>query len=126
MSMKELFEIMAEMKKLVAQNPEQARQILTQQPAMTRALFHAQMKLGMVQGQVQGGGGGGGDGFPGSGTPIHTRGDPISPVAAAPGHSTAGQICQKPYAGHFLSPHKPKHRFSNASTQVEGRMSYLV
>ena len=61
--MKELYEILAEMKKLVAQNPDQARQILTKQPAMTRALFHAQMKLGMVQG---GGGGGGGGGGPGT------------------------------------------------------------
>lgn len=49
MSVKELYEILSEMRKLVQQNPEQARTILVKQPAMTRALFHAQLKLGMLQ-----------------------------------------------------------------------------
>eukprot|EP00242_Pyramimonas_sp_CCMP2087_P014045 CAMPEP_0198210250 /NCGR_PEP_ID=MMETSP1445-20131203/19988_1 /TAXON_ID=36898 /ORGANISM="Pyramimonas sp., Strain CCMP2087" /LENGTH=179 /DNA_ID=CAMNT_0043884265 /DNA_START=443 /DNA_END=982 /DNA_ORIENTATION=- len=46
---------MAEMKKIVQQNPEQARNILVGQPSMTRALFQAQMRLGMIKAPATGG-----------------------------------------------------------------------
>nr|GMD68405.1 cleavage stimulating factor 64 [Ipomoea batatas] len=48
-SKKELYDIMCEMKKLMEQNEEQARQILIENPTLTRDLFHAQIMLGMVQ-----------------------------------------------------------------------------
>lgn len=46
----ELYKIMEQMKELVQQNPEQARQILVQNPQLTKALFQAQIMLGMVKG----------------------------------------------------------------------------
>ncbi|CAL8467142.1 g6678 [Coccomyxa elongata] len=46
----ELYEIMAQMKSLVQQNPEQARQILVQNAQLTKALFQAEIMLGMVKG----------------------------------------------------------------------------
>ncbi|KAL3824354.1 hypothetical protein ACJIZ3_020383 [Penstemon smallii] len=49
MSKNQLYDIMCQMKKLIEQNKEQAREILIQNPAMTRALFQAQIMLGMVQ-----------------------------------------------------------------------------
>nr|GMC83159.1 cleavage stimulating factor 64 [Ipomoea batatas] len=48
-SKKELYDIMCEMKKLMDQNKEQARQILVENPTLARDLFHAQIMLGMVQ-----------------------------------------------------------------------------
>nr|GMD70285.1 Pyridoxine/pyridoxamine 5'-phosphate oxidase [Ipomoea batatas] len=48
-SKKELYDIMCEMKKLMEQNEEQARQILIENPTLARDLFHAQIMLGMVQ-----------------------------------------------------------------------------
>nr|GMD34012.1 uncharacterized protein LOC109167854 [Ipomoea batatas] len=42
-------DIMCEMKKLMEQNEEQARQILIENPTLARDLFHAQKMLGMVQ-----------------------------------------------------------------------------
>jgi len=49
MSVKELYGIMSEMKKIVQQNPEQARKILVEQSGLTRSLFHAQVRLGMIK-----------------------------------------------------------------------------
>ncbi|KAL3631887.1 hypothetical protein CASFOL_024871 [Castilleja foliolosa] len=49
MSKNQLYEIMSQMKTLIEQNKQQARQILIQNPALTRALFQAQIMLGMVQ-----------------------------------------------------------------------------
>ncbi|KAM3268706.1 proline-rich proteoglycan 2 [Capsicum chacoense] len=49
MSKNQLYEIMAQMKTLVQQNPKQARQILIQNPSLTKALFQAQVMLGMLQ-----------------------------------------------------------------------------
>ncbi|GAB2219624.1 hypothetical protein Droror1_Dr00007261 [Drosera rotundifolia] len=49
MSKTQLYEIMSQMKALIEQNQEQARQILVQNPLLTRALFQAQIMLGMVQ-----------------------------------------------------------------------------
>ncbi|XP_055827831.1 cleavage stimulating factor 64 [Solanum dulcamara] len=49
MTKQELYDIMSQMKSLVEQNQHQARQILIQKPSMTRALFQAQIMLGMVQ-----------------------------------------------------------------------------
>ncbi len=46
----ELYEIMAQMRSLVQQNPEQARQILVQNAQLTKALFQAEIMLGMVKG----------------------------------------------------------------------------
>nr|GMD65914.1 cleavage stimulating factor 64 [Ipomoea batatas] len=48
-SKRELYDIMCEMKKLMEQNEEQARQILIENPTLARDLFHAQIMLGMVQ-----------------------------------------------------------------------------
>ncbi|KAL2543835.1 hydroxyproline-rich glycoprotein family protein [Forsythia ovata] len=49
MSKNQLYDIMSQMKALIEQNQHQARQILIQNPALTRALFQAQIMLGMVQ-----------------------------------------------------------------------------
>ncbi|XAR51287.1 hypothetical protein NMG60_11005881 [Bertholletia excelsa] len=49
MSKNQLYEIMSQMKSLIEQNQHQARQILIQNPLLTKALFQAQIMLGMVQ-----------------------------------------------------------------------------
>ncbi|CAO2818557.1 unnamed protein product [Amaranthus hypochondriacus] len=49
MSKSQLYEIMFQMKSLIQQNQQQARNILIQNPPLTRALFQAQIMLGMVQ-----------------------------------------------------------------------------
>ncbi|XP_050257167.1 uncharacterized protein LOC126702508 [Quercus robur] len=49
MSKNQLYEIMSQMKALIEQNQQQARQILIQNPLLTKALFQAQIMLGMVQ-----------------------------------------------------------------------------
>ncbi|KAK8965319.1 hypothetical protein KSP40_PGU012267 [Platanthera guangdongensis] len=49
LSKSQLFEIMSQMKGLIDQNQKQARTILIENPLLTRALFQAQIMLGMVQ-----------------------------------------------------------------------------
>ncbi|XP_058193732.1 cleavage stimulating factor 64 isoform X3 [Rhododendron vialii] len=49
MSKNQLYDIMCQMKMLIEQNQQQARQILIQNPLLTKALFQAQIMLGMVQ-----------------------------------------------------------------------------
>ncbi|XP_020221857.1 cleavage stimulating factor 64 [Cajanus cajan] len=49
MSKNQLYDIMSQMKNLIEQNQQQARQILIQNPMLTKALFQAQIMLGMVQ-----------------------------------------------------------------------------
>ncbi|CAN6468846.1 unnamed protein product [Victoria cruziana] len=49
MSKNQLFDVMSQMKSLIEQNPSQARQILVANPSLTKALFQAQIMLGMVQ-----------------------------------------------------------------------------
>ncbi|XP_061344992.1 cleavage stimulating factor 64 [Gastrolobium bilobum] len=49
MSKSQLYDIMSQMKNLIEQNQQQARQILIQNPMLTKALFQAQIMLGMVQ-----------------------------------------------------------------------------
>ncbi|XP_021761584.1 cleavage stimulating factor 64-like isoform X2 [Chenopodium quinoa] len=49
MSKNQLYDIMCQMKSLIEQNQHQARKILIQNPLLTRALFQAQIMLGMVQ-----------------------------------------------------------------------------
>ncbi|XP_074371072.1 cleavage stimulating factor 64-like [Apium graveolens] len=49
MSKNQLYEIMSQMKALIEQNQKQARHILITNPSLTRALFQAQIMLGMVQ-----------------------------------------------------------------------------
>ncbi|TMW90674.1 hypothetical protein EJD97_015403 [Solanum chilense] len=49
MSKIELYDVMSQMKVLVKQNQQQARQILIQNPSLTKTLFQAQIMLGMVQ-----------------------------------------------------------------------------
>ncbi len=49
MSKAQLYNIMSEMKALIQANPSQARQVLMAQPQLTRALFQAQVLLGMVK-----------------------------------------------------------------------------
>ena len=44
-----LFDIMAQMRGLIQQNQQQARQILVTNPSLTRALFQAQILLGMLK-----------------------------------------------------------------------------
>ncbi|CAM8912150.1 unnamed protein product [Rhodiola kirilowii] len=49
MSKNQLYDIMCQMKQLIEQNQQQAKQILVQNPLLTRALFQAQIMLGMLQ-----------------------------------------------------------------------------
>lgn len=49
----QLFEVMSQMKTLAQQNPAAARQVLVSQPQLTRALFQAQILLGMVKPQAR-------------------------------------------------------------------------
>ncbi|KAG1330627.1 cleavage stimulating factor 64 [Cocos nucifera] len=49
MSKSQLYEVMSQMKVLIEQNQEQARQILIDNPLLTRALFQGQIMLGMLQ-----------------------------------------------------------------------------
>lgn len=49
MSRQQLFDIMVQMKALIGANPGQARQVLIGAPQLTRALFQAQILLGMVR-----------------------------------------------------------------------------
>ncbi|KAL8458235.1 hypothetical protein ACS0TY_035111 [Phlomoides rotata] len=49
MSKNQLYDIMSQMKTLIEQNKHQAKEILIQNPSLTRALFQAQIMLGMVQ-----------------------------------------------------------------------------
>lgn len=49
MSKNQLYDIMSQMKTLIEQNQDQARQILIQNPLLTKALFQAQIMLGMLQ-----------------------------------------------------------------------------
>ncbi|KAJ6799287.1 basic salivary proline-rich protein 4-like [Iris pallida] len=49
MSKSQLYEIMSQMKMLIEQNHQQARQILVDNPQLTKALFQAQIMLGMVK-----------------------------------------------------------------------------
>ncbi|XP_022994126.1 cleavage stimulating factor 64-like [Cucurbita maxima] len=49
MSKNQLHDIMSQMKTLIEQNQQQAKQILIQNPALTKALFQAQIMLGMVR-----------------------------------------------------------------------------
>lgn len=44
-----LFDIMSQMRGLIQQNQQQARQILVTNPSLTRALFQAQILLGMLK-----------------------------------------------------------------------------
>ncbi|PON71695.1 Transcription termination and cleavage factor [Parasponia andersonii] len=48
MTKNQLYDIMSQMKTLIDQNQQQARQILIQNPLLTKALFQAQIMLGMV------------------------------------------------------------------------------
>ncbi|KAK9823793.1 hypothetical protein WJX72_005536 [[Myrmecia] bisecta] len=52
MTRTQMYEIMAQMKGVIQQNPQQARQILVQNPPLTKALFQAQIMLDMVQNPV--------------------------------------------------------------------------
>ncbi|URE18571.1 superfamily of TFs having WRKY and zinc finger domains [Musa troglodytarum] len=49
MSKAQLYDILSQMKALIEQNQQEARQILIDNPLLTRALFQAQIMLGMVQ-----------------------------------------------------------------------------
>eukprot|EP00249_Psilotum_nudum_P015459 c25337_g1_i2 orf=236-2245(-) len=49
MSKHQLYEIVSQMKDLIQQNEQQARQILVANPQLTKALFQAQIMLGMVR-----------------------------------------------------------------------------
>ncbi|KAI7725188.1 hypothetical protein M8C21_025413 [Ambrosia artemisiifolia] len=49
MSKNQLYDIMSQMKTLIEQNQDQAKQILIQNPPLTKALFQAQIMLGMLQ-----------------------------------------------------------------------------
>ncbi|CAK7349719.1 unnamed protein product [Dovyalis caffra] len=49
MTKNQLYDIMSQMKALIEQNKQQAKDILIQNPSLTKALFQAQIMLGMVQ-----------------------------------------------------------------------------
>ncbi|XXG41040.1 hypothetical protein AAC387_Pa01g1598 [Persea americana] len=49
MSKNQLYDVMSQMKTLIEQNRQQAKQILVENPSLTKALFQAQIMLGMVQ-----------------------------------------------------------------------------
>lgn len=49
LSKNQLYDIMCQMKSLIEQNHQQARKILIENPSLTKALFQAQIMLGMVQ-----------------------------------------------------------------------------
>ncbi|KAJ6811182.1 basic salivary proline-rich protein 4-like [Iris pallida] len=49
MSKSQLYELMLQMKTVIEQNHQQARQILVDNPQLTKALFQAQIMLGMVK-----------------------------------------------------------------------------
>ncbi|XP_038993518.1 cleavage stimulating factor 64-like isoform X1 [Hibiscus syriacus] len=49
MSKNQLYDIMSQMKTLIEQNQQQAKEILIQNPLLTKALFQAQIMLGMVR-----------------------------------------------------------------------------
>ncbi|KAH9553657.1 hypothetical protein CY35_08G023500 [Sphagnum magellanicum] len=49
MSKHQLYEVMVQMKMLIQQNQQQARQVLIANPQLTKALFQAQIMLGMVR-----------------------------------------------------------------------------
>jgi cleavage stimulation factor subunit 2 len=49
-----VYEIMAQTKALASANPGQARTLLTSNPQLTRALFQAQLLLGMVRSPAEG------------------------------------------------------------------------
>ncbi|KAM7475355.1 hypothetical protein LguiB_022598 [Lonicera macranthoides] len=49
MSKSQLYDIMSQMKAMVEQNHQQARDILVQNPGLTKGLFQAQIMLGMMQ-----------------------------------------------------------------------------
>ncbi|KAH9559739.1 hypothetical protein CY35_06G072200 [Sphagnum magellanicum] len=48
MSKHQLYEVMVQMKMLIQQNQQQAHQVLIANPQLTKALFQAQIMLGMV------------------------------------------------------------------------------
>jgi cleavage stimulation factor subunit 2 len=48
----QLFELMSQIKLLIQQNPEQARQLLHQNPQLTYALLQAQLIMGMVDSSI--------------------------------------------------------------------------
>uniref|UniRef100_A0A0D6R1U1 Cleavage stimulation factor subunit 2 hinge domain-containing protein n=1 Tax=Araucaria cunninghamii TaxID=56994 RepID=A0A0D6R1U1_ARACU len=49
MSKNQLYDVMSQMKVLIEQNQQQARQILVANPMLTKSLFQAQIMLGMVR-----------------------------------------------------------------------------
>ncbi|KAG0586900.1 hypothetical protein KC19_2G125800 [Ceratodon purpureus] len=49
MSKQQLFEVMVQMKTMIQQNQQQARQVLMANPQLTKAIFQAQIMLGMVR-----------------------------------------------------------------------------
>ncbi|XXG53780.1 hypothetical protein AAC387_Pa03g1821 [Persea americana] len=49
MSKNQLYDVISQMKTLIEQNQQQAKQILVENPQLTKALFQAQIMLGMVQ-----------------------------------------------------------------------------
>ena len=91
MSPVQLFEVTAQMKALVQQNPAAARQVLVSQPHLTRALFQAQILLGMVR-PVQQGGPGGGPGSQG-GAPMAAGPPAVMPPVQYQGVHGAGGRC---------------------------------
>ena len=83
-----LFDIMAQMRGLIQQNPQQARQILVTNPALTRALFQAQILLGMVKNPLADGA------VPPQQPPIQAA--PAAPVQSMPPTQQQQQYQQPP------------------------------
>ena len=53
-SPRQMHDLMVQMRTLAQSNPQQARQLLLSNPALTRALFQAQLMLGMVASAAEG------------------------------------------------------------------------
>lgn len=82
-----LFDIMSQMKGLIQQNQQQARQILVTNPSLTRALFQAQILLGMLK------------------NPLATGAVPPQQQAAQPQAVPAQPVASQRPQQQFLPPH---------------------
>ena len=89
-----LYDIMAQMKGLIQQNQQQARQILVTNPSLTRALFQAQILLGMLKNPLSA------EAAP---PQVLPQGAPLQQPAAMPGPA------QAPLPQQQQQPYQPPH-----------------
>lgn len=94
-----LYDIMAQMKGLIQQNQQQARQILVTNPSLTRALFQAQILLGMLKNPLSS------DATPPQALP---QGPPQQQPVAMPGPAPQQQPQQQQQ--HYQPPQVPQQQ----------------